>query len=616
MSAPVGIAVSTLAEARIAESNDEFLRLLGYRRDEVIGRTSIELGIWPDAKMREELAVETQREGRASREVQLRAKSGELKTIRGATHILEMDGELFLVSAVVDVTDQRRAETELRRSEQLYRTLVEGVRDVIVAMTPEGVLTALNPAFEHVTGMPRSQWIGQSFVGLLVPDDVPLALTLFQAVLRNEMQPITTLRIRTAEGKVRIGEIFLTAHREHDTVVGVLGIARDVTDRVQLEEEYRQAQKMEAVGRLAGGVAHDFNNLLTVIGGHSTFLLEDLDAGDPKRADVEEIMNASTFASTLTRQLLAFSRRQVVQPKVLSLNDVVTASEKLLTRLMGEDVRLVTTLATDAGNVRADAGQLEQTIMNLAVNARDAMPDGGTLTITTANVELNEDRVRGRMDATPGRYVMLAVSDSGVGMDEETKAKIFEPFFTTKEVGKGTGLGLATVFGIVKQSRGLIRVDSEVGRGSRFEIYFPKVDEASESAPPISAKPASGTETVLVVEDELAVRAIVRQTLERSGYHVLEAPNGDDALSIGANHPGQIHLLLTDLVMLGMSGREVAKQLAVLRPGIRILFMSGYSGDSVVAREELERETAYVQKPFTPDDLARTVRRVLDAGPI
>jgi CheY-like chemotaxis protein len=302
----------------------------------------------------------------------------------------------------------------------------------------------------------------------------------------------------------------------------------------------------------------------------------------------------------------------VVQPSVLSLNDVVTASEKLLKRLVGEDVLLVTTLARDAGNVRADTGQMEQTIMNLAVNARDAMPEGGTLTITTASVEMSEARLRGHPDAVPGRYVMLSVSDSGVGMDDETKAKIFEPFFTTKEVGKGTGLGLATVFGIVKQSKGFIRVESAPESGSTFHIYFPEVSETPELPTATTSKPAHGAETVLVVEDEPAVRSIVRETLERSGYTVLEAPDGETAMSVSANHQGQIHLLLTDLVMLGMSGREVARQLTALRPGIRTLFMSGHTGDNATARQILEREAAYVQKPFAPDDLARTVRKVLD----
>ena len=612
-SAPVGIALTRLTDSLIMEVNDEFLKLLGYTREEALGRTSVELGIHADQKTRDEVVRPLLPEGAAAREVKLRAKDGEIKTVRAAAHILEMDGEKFIVSAIVDVTDQRRAETELRRSEQKYRTLVEGVRDVIVAMTPDGTLTALNSAFEQVTGMSRADCIGQSFVGLLVDEDVAPALTLFDAVLQGEQPPVTTLRIRTAGGRVRTFEFFLTPHREHGMVVAILGIARDVTDRVQLEEEFRQAQKMEAVGRLAGGVAHDFNNLLTVIGGHCSFLLEDLDESDPKRADVEAIMNASRFASTLTRQLLAFSRRQVLQPQVLNLNEVVRASENLLKRLMGVDVRLETKLGSGIGNVRADAGQLEQTIMNLAVNARDAMPDGGTLTIATANAELSGDRLHEFPGVAAGRYVMLSVSDSGVGMDEHTRDKIFEPFFTTKEAGKGTGLGLATVFGIVKQSKGHIHVMSALGRGSTFEIYFPEVFDAAEKMPPTSARPVQGAETVLVVEDEAPVRAIVRETLERSGYSVLEASSGDAAMSISASHQGPIHLLLTDLVMPGMSGRDVAREMSILRPGIRVLFMSGHTGDNVVAREVLEREAAFVQKPFAPDDLARSVRAVLDA---
>ena len=383
------------------------------------------------------------------------------------------------------------------------------------------------------------------------------------------------------------------------------------------EERLRQAQKMEAVGRLAGGVAHDFNNLLTVITSYSALLLEDLGSDDPKRDDVDQIRKAAEGAAALTRQLLAFSRQQVLQPKALDLKATVAGAEKLLTRLIGEDIRLTTFLAPDLGVVKADPGQIEQIIMNLAVNARDAMPTGGRLTIEAANVDMDEAYARGHEPAQPGRYVMLALSDTGSGMDEQTKARIFEPFFTTKEPGKGTGLGLATVYGIVKQSGGFIWVYSELGHGTSFKVYLPRVDESVEAAaaPTASAEPARGTETVLVVEDAASVRMVTRQVLERFGYVVLEAPNGDTALHLAAKHHGPIHLLLTDVVMPGLSGRELAEQLSQLRPDMKVLYASGYADHAIVHHGILDSGIAYLQKPFTPETLARRVRQVLDSRP-
>jgi signal transduction histidine kinase len=398
-----------------------------------------------------------------------------------------------------------------------------------------------------------------------------------------------------------------------------IGIERKRAEEAlrQSEERLRQAQKMEAVGRLAGGVAHDFNNLLTVIISYSDLLLEDLGSDDPKRDDVDQIRKAAEGAAALTRQLLAFSRQQVLQPKALDLKATVAGTEKLLNRLIGEDVRLITFLAPDLGVVKADPGQIEQIIINLAVNARDAMPTGGRLTIEAANVDMGEAYVRGHPPATPGRYVMLALSDTGIGMDEQTKARIFEPFFTTKEPGKGTGLGLATVYGIVKQSGGFIWVYSEPGHGTSFKVYLPRVDEPAEpaAAPTATAEPTRGTETVLVVEDAASVRMVTRQVLERYGYAVLEAPNGDTALRLAAGHHGPIHLLLTDVVMPGLSGRQLAEQLAQLRPDMKVLYASGYADHAIVHHGILEPGIAYLQKPFTPDALGRRVRQLLDSSP-
>jgi PAS domain S-box-containing protein len=416
------------------------------------------------------------------------------------------------------------------------------------------------------------------------------------------------------EGRPRVFLNNVVGFVEHGHLVRVWGTQRDVTEQRHLEEQFRQSQKMEAVGQLAGGIAHDFNNLLTAILGNTQLLLRDLPPGDAKRGDVEEIRKASERAASLTRQLLAYSRRQMLQPKVLDLNVVVAEMDKMLRRLIGEHIALVAALQSDLGHVRADPNQIEQVIVNLAVNARDAMPDGGKLTIETANVDLDETFAQAHLGSVPGAYAMLAVTDTGHGMDVNVRAHLFEPFFTTKEVGKGTGLGLATVYGIVKQSGGYISVYSERGRGSTFKIYLPRIatPSATPAAPP-RVGAARGSETVLVVEDELAVLTLSRRALEAQGYVVLAASDAAAALRVVERHGGTIHLLLTDVVMPGMSGRDLADRLTAQRPGIRVLYMSGYPGDAVVQHGTLPSGSAFLQKPFSPDGLARKVRDVLDA---
>jgi signal transduction histidine kinase/ActR/RegA family two-component response regulator len=395
----------------------------------------------------------------------------------------------------------------------------------------------------------------------------------------------------------------------------VIAVVRDETESHRLVEQSRQAQKMESIGRLAGGVAHDFNNLLTVIGGCADRIVNALGFDHQARQDLEEIRRAASRASDLTRQLLAFSRRQVLAPEVLSLNRVVADMERLLRRLIGEDIELRTVLAPDLGNVRADPGQLEQVIVNLAVNAQDAMPQGGSLTIETANARLDESRAWEHVSLRPGPYAMLAISDTGVGIDPAAREHLFEPFFTTKEMGKGTGLGLATVYGIVKQSEGYIWVYSEPGHGTTFKIYLPEVDDSPTW--PRAAKPearsARGTETVLVAEDNAAVRSLVGRTLTEAGYAVLEAATAADALTLAREYPGRIHLLLSDVVLPGEAGTQLAKGVASLRPGLRILYMSGYTNDAVLRRGILAHGQSYLQKPFAPADLLRQLRRALDA---
>jgi two-component system, cell cycle sensor histidine kinase and response regulator CckA len=513
-----------------------------------------------------------------------------------------------------DQTDRRQAETALREQEERYRTLVEGVRDVIFALSPEGTIASLNPAFETITGWHREDWVGRPFEKLVHPEDLPFALELLGRVVRGDLRAVSQFRVSTAKHDYRMGEFSATPQLLEGRLIGILGIGRDVTERVQLEQQLRQAQKMEAVGRLAGGIAHDFNNILTAITGYADLLLEDLGPTDSRHQDVAEIRKAADRAAGLTRQLLAFSRQQVLQPSVIDVKTLVGDLQKMLGRLLGEDVALATQLAPDTGRVKADPGQLEQVLMNLAVNSRDAMPQGGKLTLETSNVELSEGYAADHYPAQPGSYVMIAVSDTGTGMSEETQAHMFEPFFTTKEKGKGTGLGLATVYGIIKQSGGFIWVYSELGHGTTFKIYLPRVQESADAAKAGVARrrAARGSETVLLAEDEAPVRAVARQVLERHGYTVLEAPSAEAALDIAARYSGAIHLLLTDVIMPGLSGRELANRLADLRPEARVIFMSGYTDDAVTRHGVLEAGLAYLQKPFTPDALGQKVREVLD----
>jgi two-component system cell cycle sensor histidine kinase/response regulator CckA len=507
--------------------------------------------------------------------------------------------------------ERKRSEEKVRESEARLRVLVEQLPAVLWTVDRNLRFTsALGAGFVRLKIKPNDL-VGMSLLDYFeTTDQTFLPIAAHRRAVAGEPM---TFHVEWKSGSYAC---HVEPLRDSDgQVSGAICMSLDITDRKQLEEQLRQAQKMEAVGRLAGGIAHDFNNLLMVIQGYSDLLVERLPGGDPLRRNAEQIQMASQRASSLTRQLLAFSRKQMLAPKILNVQSVVAEMEKILRRLIGEDIQLETSSAPDLGLVRADRSQIEQVILNLAVNARDAMPQGGRLTIETANVELDSSYSHPPAVLSPGRYVMMAVTDNGCGMDAETQAHVFEPFFTTKEKGKGTGLGLATVYGVVKQSGGYVWVYSEPGRGTSFKIYLPRIEETAVPAVRDGKSemqvPQRGSETILLVEDEKGVRELAREYLASSGYTVIEAEDGHTALELAAMHVGQIHLLLTDVVMPGISGRELAERVSQIRPGIKIIYMSGYTDQAVVHHGILRNDAVLLQKPFTLMTLAGKLREML-----
>ena len=506
-----------------------------------------------------------------------------------------------------DATERKQAEVALRESEERYRGLINSAFDGVVVHRDE-IILGVNRAYAEMFGYDVEELLGLNILELTPPEKREFVTS----ELAHDQSLYEALGLKKDGAIINI-EVSATKC-VYEGKQARLAAVRDITERKQLEEQLRQAQKLEAIGQLAGGIAHDFNNLLTAINGYSDLSLRRLQMEDPLRRNLEEIKKAGERAASLTRQLLAFSRKQVLQPKVLDLNAIVSDLEKMLRRLIGEDVELRTVLETELGKVKADPGQIVQVVMNLAVNSRDAMPRGGKLTIETKNVSLDEEYARQHISVAPGSYVMLAVTDTGTGMNEETRKRIFEPFFTTKELGKGTGLGLSTVYGIVKQSGGNIWVYSEVGHGTTFKVYLPRVGgEAREYKRSAEVEESvEGAETILLAEDEEVVRKLTVQVLEMYGYEVLEASNGGSALLLCERHQGPIHLLVTDVIMPEMSGRELADRLAQLRPEMRVLYMSGYTDNAIVHQGVLDEGANFIEKPFSPDALARKVREVLD----
>jgi PAS domain S-box-containing protein len=501
----------------------------------------------------------------------------------------------------------------LRESERRYRRFFEEDISGDFLATPGGSILECNPAYARMLGFDSVAEARSCPLQALHPE--PGEQERLVELLRRERKLLgIEAELRRRDGTpLHVIMNVVGIFDARDELVEIQGYLVDVTQHKQVEEQLRHSQKMEAVGRLAGGIAHDFNNFLTVIQGNVEMALADLPASAPLREDLEEIKSASGRAAVLVRQLLTFSRRNAAQPKVvLDLRGEIANLDKMLRRLIGEHIELVTRCEPGLGHVRADAGQIEQVIVNLVVNARDAMPDGGRLVIEACNRTLAEAEVRYANHLRPGRYVEIRITDSGCGMDEETLSRIFEPFFTTKEKRKGTGLGLPTAYGIIKQSGGYLWAESAPGRGSTFRIYLPIVEGSASSAQVGAASGAAhpGSETILVVEDEDAVRSLARRALERSGYHVLDASDGGEAMRISEDHEGTIHLLLTDLTLCKLNGRELAQRAAALRPGMKVLYTSGYA-DEMAASDNAARPPAFLQKPFTPEQLTTRVREVL-----
>jgi PAS domain S-box-containing protein len=516
------------------------------------------------------------------------------------------------VAVFDDITERKRAEAELRLQSAALNAAANG----IVITDRDGSIAWINPAFTALTGYSAEEAIGKN------PRELVKSGVHDQAFYKHLWDTILTGNVwhgemtnRRKDGTLYAEDMTITPVKDAGgEITHFIAIKRDLTEEKRLEAQFLQAQKMESVGRLAGGIAHDFNNLLTVINGTADLASMKLREGDPLRTVFLHIRQAGDRAASLTRQLLAFSRKQIMKPEVLNLSTLVADLRSMLQRLIREDIDLVVVPAQDLGSVRADPGQIEQVVINLVVNARDAMPDGGTLTIETRDVQLDEAQAGMHPSMQPGPHVMLAVSDTGVGMDEATRMRIFEPFFTTKEQGKGTGLGLATVYGIVKQSGGSIWVYSELGKGTTFKIYLPRVGEVARTVRRVRTLTAvPGTETILIVEDEEVLRDLATHILQSAGYTVLTASSGGEALLLLEHHDGPVHLVLTDVVLPGISGLDLAKRVAEAHPEIKVLFTSGYTNDAILRNGVLDKLTHFIGKPYTMAELTHKVREVLDA---
>jgi PAS domain S-box-containing protein len=614
-----GIFQTTL-DGRFITVNPAMARMCGYKSPEELTAnvTDVERQVYVNQERRREFKrLLEEQEVLQGFEIQIRRSDGShIWVSENARIVRGTDGEpLYFEGSCEEITGRKMAEAALRVSEERYRELFENANDMIFTIDLLGNFTSINKTAETISGYAREEVLSMSIADM-VPEKYlePVRVMLEDMVAGKEIPGIIELEFIAKDKRKVAVEVSMRPRCERGRPVEVEGIARDVSQRLLLEAQLLQSQKMEAVGRLSGGVAHDFNNLLTVILGYTQFLMTKLGSESPHSSDLEAIRAAGERAAGLTRQLLAFSRRQMLHTAVIDLNFVIEDLQKMLRPLIGEDVDLILLPESGLRPVVADKGQIEQIIMNLAVNSRDAMPQGGKLTIRTANVDLDEAYVRAHVGSRPGPYVLLEVSDTGCGMDDATMDHIFEPFFTTKEQGKGTGLGMSTVYGIVKQSGGYIWIESSPGRGTSCKIYFPRI-EAPAPASKVHESTGNalcGAETILLVEDEVWVGNLARLILERQGYKVYQARSAEEALSIGREQKGAIDMVLADVVMPIMSGRELAEFLLPLHPGMKVLFMSGYTDDTILQHGVMDLGIGFLQKPFTSDTLIQKVREVLD----
>ncbi|HEX3203681.1 MAG TPA: PAS domain S-box protein [Nitrospiraceae bacterium] len=543
-----------------------------------------------------------------------RKKDGTIIDVEVTSHTLMFGGRRAEVVLAHDVTERKRAEEALQASEERFKVFMNNNPAVAFMKEEDGRYVYVNEPLARLFQKSEAELIGKNDFEILPAEIATQLRENDRLVMAGDKVVELEESVPSAEGKLHHWMVFKFPFREASGRRLLAGMAIDITDRKQLEDQLRQAQKMEAIGRLAGGVAHDFNNLLTVISGYSELLQYRLEANETLHTYAEHIKEASDRATALTRQLLAFSRQQVLRPVVINLNRSVQDLMEMLKRLIGEHIQLTVSLAPEPAFLKADPGQIEQVLLNLVLNARDAMPDGGTLRIETVNIELDEATSLRLGTSPPGPYVQLCVADTGCGMDSVTQGRIFEPFFTTKDLGKGTGLGLATVYGIVTQSRGAITVESAPGSGARFTIYFPKSDIMADDheGEQGSAGPVAGSETILVVEDQESVRGFLRNLLRLYGYNVLEASGGSEAISLCRQHAGAIQLLVTDVVMPGMSGRELVERVCAEQPGMKFLLISGYTNDPSIHSDVAEAGMPFLQKPFSPTALTHRIREVLD----
>jgi PAS domain S-box-containing protein len=618
---PVSVMI-TDAKGNIEYVNPKFTKITGYTFQEVKGRNQKILRSDKTSPQKYEYLWDSiNKDSSWHGEFHSKKKNGDLywEDVKIGPITNSKDEITHFVALTEDITNRKRARKAIQETKELFKKIFAGQRDAIFILDKKNPPTILscNPAAIKMFGYERIEVLGSTTKMLHIDEKYfeQFQEYLQEVISRQGFLNPSDFNMKRKDGAVFPAEYSVTPlEDENGQSVGWICIIRDITERRQLEEQFQQSQKMEAVGRLAGGVAHDFNNMITIIRGYSQLILAEMDKNNPIHKSILQIDKAGERTELLTRQLLAFSRKQILQPKILNLNELIPETEKMLLRLIGEDIELMTLLKSDIGNIKADPGQIEQVIMNLVINARDAMPKGGKLIIKTMNAVLDEAYVKVHPEAKPGRYVLISVSDTGIGMDSKTCSRIFEPFFTTKGKGQGTGLGLATVYGIVKQSGGHITVDSKPGQGTVFKIYLPSINEAAtlKDESKTSDKNLNGSETILVVEDEENVRRVICETLRSHGYKLLEAPHGGNALLSCEQHKGEIDLMLTDVVMPEMSGGDLIDHLMSHYPQMKILCMSGYTDDTIVRHGILEEKVEFIQKPFTTVALAQRIRKVLD----